>query len=198
MRDELHSRVVGGAKLVLPLLALALLSTMFLLARTVDPDAALPVAEFDLSERARDAQLTTPRVSGLTSGGTPFLLSADAARPDPDDPRRMGIDRLTMVLDGGAAAGARVAAARGEVDTAGRTVVLEGEVAVDAAGGWRLRTQRLEGSFAALRIVAPGPIAGEGPLGRVSAGGMVLEERDGARRLVFTGGVDLLYRPPAP
>ena len=195
--DATRARLIAGAKVALPVAALALMSTLFLLARTVDPEDAIPFAEIDLSERARDEQLTMPRVMGLSGGGTAFDLAADAARPVPGAPGRLTIDTLRLLLDD-AGVGAVVSAASGEVDTSGRTVALDGDVAVDTSTGYRLLTDRLEGNLARLRLEAPGPVTGEGPLGRLQAGSMVLEERDGAQRLRFTGGVDLLYVPPTP
>ena len=44
-RDNVHSRVVFWLKIILPLLALAILSTLFLFSRRIDTDQALPYAE---------------------------------------------------------------------------------------------------------------------------------------------------------
>ncbi|UWQ22035.1 LPS export ABC transporter periplasmic protein LptC [Jannaschia sp. W003] len=194
--DAGRARLVAGAKVALPVAALALLSTLFLVARTPDPEDALPFAAVDIGERATDQQLTTPRVMGRSQGGTAFDLRAARARPDPADPRRMTIDALHLELSGRGEA--TVEARAGTVDTAARTVVLEGDVAVDTATGYALRSDRLEGSLAELSLVSPGPVRGTSPLGRLRAGAMRLEERNGAARLVFSGGVDLLYVPPPP
>ena len=52
-RVDRHTRLVGWLKVALPLTALAILSTLFLVARRIDPEAALPYAEVDVrfSER---------------------------------------------------------------------------------------------------------------------------------------------------
>jgi lipopolysaccharide export system protein LptC len=204
-----RSRIVAVAKLALPILALALLSTVFLLAERVDPDAALPFAGEDLASRAQAQHLTRPRVAGVSAEGTAFRLDAAAARPDPADPRRLSADDVTLRLDGAGGAagpgpgpglpGGRVdlAAARGTVDTGARRVVLEGGVAIRSGDGYALRTARLEGALGRLDIRAPGPVAGTGPVGRLDAGGMHIRAgAGGAPALVFTGGVDLLYLPP--
>jgi lipopolysaccharide export system protein LptC len=55
----------------------------------------------------------------------------------------------------------------------------------------------MEGRLDRLDIASPGPVAGTGPIGDLRAGSMRLLEDDGGRqRLVFTGGVDLVYLPP--
>ena len=202
MAEGFHSRAVVAARVGLPVAALALLSTLFLAARTVDPSAAIPFADVALSERVRDQQLTAPRVTGRAGGGTAFEIRADAARPDPEDPRRIHVDRLGLVLGLPTDPSiTRVAADRGEVDSAARTLVLEGAVVIRTTDGFRLRSDRLEGSLGRLRILSPGPVRGEAPFGTLRAGAMTLTEGaggGGGRRLVFTGGVEVLYAPPTP
>ena len=60
-----HTKVVRAARVVLPLLALALLSSLFLLTQTPNPDAAIPYAEADVQLLAREQRLTAPRFAGM-------------------------------------------------------------------------------------------------------------------------------------
>ena len=46
--------------------ALALLATLFLLADRIDPDDALPYAEVDVEDRAREPRMTAPTYAGIT------------------------------------------------------------------------------------------------------------------------------------
>ena len=77
-----HSRLVGWLKVALPLLALAILSTLFLVARTIDPEAAIPYAEVDIAERIREPRMTAPAYAGVTKDGATLTLTADEARPE--------------------------------------------------------------------------------------------------------------------
>lgn len=193
----LHSRAVRLGTLLLPLAALALLSTMFLLARSVNPDDAISFAAVDVSERARDRQVTAPRLSGVSDRGTAFDLAAREARPDADDPRRMSGTALRLVLDGQARDRATIVADAGEVDTGARTIALEGDVHIETSTGYDLETARMDGSLGRLEVVAPEEVRGTGPLGELRAGAMRIDEdAGGAARMVFTGGVNLLYLPP--
>ena len=197
--DRLHSPIVRAARVVLPVAALALLSTLFLLARSIDPEDAIPFAEVDVSERARDQQLTAPRFAGRTRDGTAYVLLADAARPDAADPRRMQADGPRLMLDGGARGGAVVVAGAADVDTGTRMLRLADGVRIETTTGFALRTPRLDAMLETLEVVAPDGVAGTGPLGELRAGSLRLaEDATGALRLVFTGGVDLIYRPPTP
>lgn len=193
----LHSRAVRLATLVLPLAALALLSTMFLLARSVNPDDAIPFAAVDVSERARDRQVTTPRLAGVSGRGTAFDLAAREARPDATDPRRMTGEALRLVLDGKTGGQATLVADAGEVDTGARTIALEGNVRIETSTGYTLETPRMNGSLGRLEVTASEGVRGTSPLGRLRAEAMRLDEDiSGAARMVFTGDVELLYVPP--
>ena len=192
-----YSRIIGATKVILPVLALALLSSMFLFSRTVDPEDALPYATVDISERARDQQLTEPRIVGQTEGGTTFELTADSARPRDVERSVLEADRTLLLLRDRTGAQSAVKADRATVETSGQQVTFEGDVVVGSSQRYALRTERLEGRIDKLDIVAPGPVDGRGPLGDLTAGGMQLTETDdGQQRLVFTGGVEMLYIPP--
>lgn len=195
--DRYHTRLVRGARVVLPVAAIALLSMLFLLARSVNPDDAIPFAEVDVSVRARDQQLTMPRFAGVSRDGTHFALTADLARPDADDPRRMTAEVVMLTLRDQAEATAEMTARTAEIDTATRHLTLDGDVQIETSSGYSLTTSRLEGTLGSLDIRATDGVTGDGPLGTLRAGAMYLnEDEDGAQRLLFTGGVDLLYVPP--
>ncbi|WP_299817564.1 LPS export ABC transporter periplasmic protein LptC [uncultured Jannaschia sp.] len=195
--DNLHSRVIRLIRILLPITALVLLSTMFLLARRVNPEDAIPIAEVDVSERARERQLTRPRFTGVSQEGTNFDLSARVARPDADDPRRMSADAMELVLSDPAGGRSQVRSDRGQIDTGTRRIALDGAVRIETSTGYRVDTDRLEGTLGRLDVVAPGEVTGEGPLGTFRAGALRIDEDEGgAVRMVFTDGVNLLYRPP--
>ena len=79
--DNLHSRVVSWLKIILPLAALALLSTLFLVARIGDPNATLPFTEKDLEEMASEQRVDGPDFSGTTPEGRAIRMSAQTATP---------------------------------------------------------------------------------------------------------------------
>ena len=92
-RADTHSRVVAWLKIALPLAALAVLATLFLLADRIDPDDALPYAEVDVEDRARTPRMTAPTYAGVTSDGARTELTAASAQID-DEARQ-------VVLSGG-------------------------------------------------------------------------------------------------
>jgi lipopolysaccharide export system protein LptC len=79
--ENLHSRVVAWLKIILPLTALGILSTLFLFSRTIDPSDAIPYATVDVEERAREPRVTAPAYAGVTSDGARLSMTAAEARP---------------------------------------------------------------------------------------------------------------------
>lgn len=199
MQGGAHSRFVSWAKVVLPLAALAILATLFLFARQIDPDAAIPFADVDVERFAREARVGAPEFSGVTADGTVVSISASAARPDPDVPGRMVADDLAarfVVPDGSSI---EAAAAQGVLDSAGQRLEMTGGVEIGTSTGYRVVAPGLTAGLGETALVSIGAVTAEGPLGRIEAGGLAVtrqdSERNGPYLLVFNGGVKLVYRP---
>jgi lipopolysaccharide export system protein LptC len=194
-RHNRYSRLVGGLKVALPLVALALLSTLFLLSDPPDPDRALPYAEVDVAQLARELRLTQPRFAGVLPDGREITLVADAAAPDFDATDVIVTDQIEgriavsddgyVLLDAGA----------GRIDMARRVADLTDGVAAETTQGYRIASDTMQVSLAELGMTAPQRVRIDGPGLTLEAGAMVLEGPDGAAVLSFTGGVRLLYEP---
>ena len=76
------SRLVSWLKILLPLVALALLSTLFLVSNRINPEDAIPYAEVDVAERLREPRMTAPTYAGTTTDGSSLVVSAAEARPE--------------------------------------------------------------------------------------------------------------------
>lgn len=196
-RDNFHSRLVAWMKIILPVVALGLLSTLFLLSRKVDLTDAVPVAQIDLEQRAHDQGATNPAFSGVSSGGEQVTFRADSARPDPEDAQRILARevRAQLRLNGGTLID--IAAQHGATDQRDLSTVLHGDVHITTSTGYDIRTDRLEAEFDTLAARSPGKISGTGPIGALTAGRMELrtDAEDDAAHLLFTDGVKLIYTP---
>ena len=82
--SNLHSQVVGVLKVVLPLLALGLLSTLFLFSHKIDPEDAIPYAEIDVGDRLRDPKMTDAGFASVTEDGAALTIKATEAKPTAD------------------------------------------------------------------------------------------------------------------
>ena len=195
--DNRYSRLVQLGRVVLPLAALGLFSTLFLFARDIDPTRAVSLAEVDVEQLAREARVGRPVYAGVTADGTAVLLRAERARPEAGDPARMTAEAVEGTFESPSGTVARVAAAGALFDSPAQRAELDREVRVQTADGWQLRSDRLEIDLPAGLLVSPGPVVADGPLGRLQAGAMRIDRsgRAGRETVDFAGGVRLLYDP---
>ena len=196
-RADAHTRIVGWLKVALPLLALAILSTLFLVADRIDPEDALPYAEVDVEDRAREPRMTAPSYAGTTSDGAALTLTAEEARPGTQDsPAKARGLRLDLTTPDGATTELRAATA--VMDQAARLLVLSGGVTVTTGTGYRLETPEVAARLDRTGLESRGEVTATGPVGQIRADGMRLDQDNqtpGAYLLVFNGGVRLVYRP---
>ncbi|MCU0826790.1 MAG: hypothetical protein MUE52_05145 [Tabrizicola sp.] len=197
MATDRHTRLVGWLKVALPLVALAILSTLFLLSDRIDPDAALPYAEVDVEERAREPRMTAPTYAATTSDGAALTLSAEEARPaTAGKPAVAEGLRLDLATPDGALTELRAATAT--LDEAGGQILLSGGVTVTTSSGYRLEMAEVAAKTDRSGLEARAPVSATGPAGDLQAGGMVLGQDNttpGAYLLVFNKGVRLVYQP---
>jgi len=195
--DNTYSRIVAGMKILLPLAALGLLSTLFLISNTVDPSSPVPTAPINLEQRAQDLGVTRPSFAGVSGRGDEITVRADAARPERGAPERLLAERVTGEIALSDGAGLRLRATSAHLDQRSMTAMLEGAVHITTTTGYEIDTDRLETRLDALYAESPGEVSGTGPLGDITAGRMILHEAadSGDAELLFSGGVKLVYRP---
>jgi lipopolysaccharide export system protein LptC len=197
---DLYSKTVAWMKILLPLAALALLSTLFLISSSVDPTKGQADTEINLEQRANEQGASNPSFSGVTSGGDEVSFHASLARPDPNDPNRLIAEDVSARLKLAQGTVVDVTARNADLDQRKQTSSLDGSVMVVTTNGYRVTTDRLEARFDRLHAESPGSVAGEGPPGEITAGRMLLtsDTESGNAELVFTDGVKLIYRPGNP
>ena len=193
-----HSRLVMTLKLVLPLTALALMSSVFLLASPVDPERAIPLAEIDVADRARDPRLTGARFAGVTEDGSALRIETRTARSDPLATLRFHTTGLELYLDRADGGRVVVRADEGMIDRASGHFNMQGNIELIADPGYRLRTERVRGALDRTWINLPETVEGIAPAGEIRAGTLTIERApapSAGNRLVFAGGVRLIYQP---
>lgn len=193
--DNRYSRFVQWAKIVFPLVALGLLSTMFLFSRTLDPSDAIPFAEIDVEKIAREQQLTAPRFSGTTSDGSAIVVDAASATPDLTNLRRLTIQKVVARIESEIGPSYGIIADTAFYDGTDDLLDLEGNVRLSTSTGYKLETRMLSVNLAETGINAPGTVTGRAPAGRLEAGSMKLRTNGDTQVLVFKNGVKLVYDP---
>ncbi len=196
---DLYSRIIALLKVLLPLAALAILSTLFLLSRNTTPTATIPFAQQDVERRIAGQQVTGPFFSGVTPGGDEVMITADRATPGaPGTPATA--DNLTARIKAPDGRVIHMRSDRGEVALDSDQITLDGQVHIHTEDGYDLTTDRLHASLSQLAGSTPGPVQGDTPMGQLQAGRMELRPQfeNGPLHLHFNNGVKLIYDPQLP
>lgn len=194
--DNFHSRLVAWLKILLPLAALAILSTLFLVSRTIDPSDAIPYAEVDVEDRVREPRMTAPSYAGVTSDGASLTVTAAEARPDAGSGGAAQTIRAELATPDGALT--TLSAGTGRLDAEARRLSMENGVEITTTSGYRVTTEGLTSALDRTDVASAGAVTATGPLGEITAGGMAITTDPATRDayvLVFKDRVKLIYRP---
>lgn len=198
IHDNTYSRVVAWLKILLPLLALVLLSTLFLVARTINPAQNIPFADVDVDELAREQRISAPRLSSVSQDGSAISLAADTARPDPGNPARMSGTGIRAGIDLPNGGRIDVVSEFAQIDTNTGLAKLNDTVVITTSDGYVLRTDAVEMSLQETGVRSDSPTTVSAPIGTLSADRFTLTGDGKESRpyvLVFKGRVKLIYDP---
>jgi lipopolysaccharide export system protein LptC len=193
--DNRYSRIVGWLKVLLPLAALSLLSTVFLFARNSGTDTALPYAE--IADIAQDPRISDPSFAGIADDGSVVGINARTIRPDPERANMFMIADLEMNIDATDGTRIVVTAGDGVLDGAAQVIKLDNLARVTTTSGYSMETNGLVADLGSGTVKSVGALEVRTPFGELTAGGMrIAAGPDGTgTQMVFNQGVRLLYRP---
>ncbi|MCV6587149.1 MAG: hypothetical protein OIF47_16605 [Marinibacterium sp.] len=191
-----YSRFVSFLRVALPLAALGLLSSLFLLARGVETTPDIPFAESEITDRTREQTITAPVYAGVTRKGEEIMVTAETSSPGIDGgpasaetlSGRMILkdnSEITLVSDDGS------------FDLQDQRASFIGNVVIESTLGYRMETALLHSAMDRIEATAPGRVDGTGPIGELTAGRMEITsdpETDNIH-LFFNDGVHLIYDP---
>lgn len=191
-----YSRLIAGLKILLPLVALALLSTLFLLSDSREPLENVPFAGGDAGAEIMTQGVSAPYYSGTTEAGDLLTMTARRARPLAGGDVEADTVQARMAMKDGGTLDLDSALAR--LNDGERALHLTGGVTIRSSQGYTLRTKGLATQLDRIEATSDGHVSGDGPLGQLEAGQLDIAPADesGAVQMHFTGGVKLIYQPP--
>lgn len=197
MQADRYSQMVGLLKVVLPLMALALLSTLFLLSRAIDPEAEIPFADKEIQDRLRDQQVTGPIYYATTADGDQISFAAETLITVPGQTGANEAEDVTITLDLTSGTEILLRSMRGHVDIEADRADVDGNVVITTSTGYRILSDKLITQMSKVDVLSPGPVKADGPIGTLDAGRMALKSGKDRKpaQLVFTNGVKLVYDP---
>ncbi len=189
---------------ILPLGALVLLSTIFLLSENIDPDLAVQQAGLDIEEITRQPRIGTARIAGITGEDAAIKVDADAIRT-PTDPQQGGpmvlvLDQPRGQLDFASERQVDFRSESGQLQEAMNRLVMRGRVELATSDGYRTRMNQLVAALDSTDLRGTGDVAGDGPPGQITARSVTVTEAPGGNGgylLAFRGDVRLIYYPDA-
>jgi lipopolysaccharide export system protein LptC len=197
-RDR-HSRLVLRLKILLPITAIGILSTLFLMSNSVRPEDAIPYANVDVATLIREPRLTAPVFAGMTSDGAALSLKASAARVGTADGATSSrISDLTGLLETPDGATTNLTALQAVLDDTAKMAILTGDVQVSNSAGYVVDSQLLRVALDKTSLDSPGFVTAAGPVGTITAGSMhlgLIPDTGSDYVLLFKDDVTLIYLP---
>jgi lipopolysaccharide export system protein LptC len=195
---ELYSRIVAVLKLALPLVALGLLASIFLV-QTDDTIGGVLFSPGDVEALGDGLRISNPVFTGTTRGEDRFRFTAALVEPDAAPPERAAITDLAGTLELRDGPTVRLSAATGDLDVPSQRLDMSGKVVIETSDGYKIDAERATLDLRAGAFVAGDRVLSTGPLGRITSGSLHVApaaESGEARRFSFGNGVKLIYDPP--
>ena len=190
-----YSAFVVWVKTLLPIVALGMLSTIFLFSGKVDVTQSLPYAKLNIAEIVREQRITKPYFSGVSDNGTEITLSAAYASSDKQDSDILNITDLSIILTSEHAKTVRITAGLGTLDATKQKVTVSKDVYLTAMPDFWLKTNSLTIDLKQGVATADTVFQSITALGTIDAGNMLVKMITNDQQIIFTNGVRLIYYP---
>ena len=199
--EDGYSRAIRWLKLALPLAALGLLSTVFMLSESNEASLEIPYSNIELDDEGLVERIVEPSFAGATERGDLITFTAQSARPEGEGVGVITASDVRGQLDLRSGGDITFRADSATLDQPAGTARMRGGVVVTSSAGYEARTEGLIAYLDDTRLESDSRIDGQGPMGTFTAGRMVVTATpEGAGtgedvQLLFTDGVKLVYRP---
>jgi len=193
--ENFHTQLVIWTKIILPIGAIALLSTLFMFARSTTNTGDIPFAELDAL--AREQQISAPQFSGVTTDGAIVELTAETAKPEQGSLDAIWITQPRLTMNAVDGMQMTIIAGAGELDNSAQEARLTGLARLETSTGYIMETGGLIAELKTGVIKSTGPLAIRAPFGMIDAGRVsITVAHDGTgQQMRFTDGVKLVYTP---
>ncbi|WP_174823513.1 LPS export ABC transporter periplasmic protein LptC [Ruegeria arenilitoris] len=188
--------MVQFLKVALPLVAIGMLSTVFLLSRSIQTNVSVPFSQQDIDERLAEQVVTQPDYRGTTRKGEDVQIEATRATQgtEGEAPTAAEFRGRLGLLSGGVIT---LDSNSGMIRPDKNTATFVGDVVITTTDGIVVTTDLLNTALDEIRGDTPGQVDGTGIIGDFTAGRMTFgtEKKDGPVHIIFTDGVKLVYEP---
>ncbi len=196
-RENLYSRLVAWLKILLPLVALAILSSVVFFARDADDYRSIPFITEEGGTDTPPSGLKGPEYVGVTTDGAAITMRAREVRPVGGDTSVLDVGDITGTIASGDGRRLDAAAPEARIDLGRDRAEFRGQVRLATSDGFSFVADGFATRLDATEAET-GALHGTAPFGRFDAGGMrYTAPATDQSLLLFNNGVKLVYEPPA-
>jgi len=197
-----YTRFIQLVKVIMPLVAIALLSTVFLFTKNKTLEGGFEFAKADFLALESGMQVTKPRISGSNKQGDTFYFSASVLVPDAPKPEKLTAQNLSgeiRFLDG---VTLDLSARAAEMNITDHTIQLSGEALVVFSNGLRATTDHVFADLDNGSLTTDGDVRAVGEMGVIEAGNLRIETirmEDSEKRMIwFENNVKVVLNMATP
>jgi len=194
-----YSRFITITKVVLPLIAIGLLGTVFLITNDDSLEGGFSFSQADLAALESGMRIDKPKIFGSNPNGDVYSFVADALLPDSLDPSLVEAQRISGEITYQDGEVIQISAEKAEFLLDGNQIRLSGGMLAVLSDGSRIASDGLLAELDSGKLTSTGAITASGPLGNIQAGNFRVElvgEKDEEKQMIwFENGVMLSFKP---
>ncbi len=188
-----YSRFVALFKILLPLIALAVLGTVFLFTSENTIESGLTFSRADMALLEAGSFIRNPQIDGQTAKGEPFFLTADKIKPQDDDANLFTITALKGAFHFATGASVAIEASMATMDVKAQTIRFNAGGRIETSDGNIAEVGTLFVNLTTGELSGTG-IEADGPLGHISADDFRIESNEDENHVLwFENNVRMLY-----
>lgn len=188
-----RSRFVGAMRVALPVLALVLIALLIAWPQIYRRSDGFRLAFSTLEVEDGALTMTKARYRGTDDKDQPFLVSADTATQDANDPKLVTLDRIAADMTMRDGTWLALNANTGAYHQGDQVLTLQGDISVYTDRGYELHGISAQANLGAGTLASDDKVWGQGPFGLLRANGMRVDGN--GNRVRFVNGVQVtLFR----
>lgn len=196
LRINLYSYFVTVAKITLPMVAIGLLASLFLLANGPNETVSIPYSDIELDEIIEGQRLAAPNYQSVLDDGSALTVNAAQALPDTEIRGRINSEEIIARVTEQSGLRTVLTAPQGRFDENDQTATLEGGILIRRSDGYQAITEGMTVEIEENVVRSHGRIEIQGPKIFLEAGQVELTQGSngpGSEVMVFSEGVKLIY-----
>jgi lipopolysaccharide export system protein LptC len=189
-----YTRFVNLMKMLLPGGALALIAALVIYSSLYEKAGERMNIRFqDVRVGQEELRMLNPRFTGVDEKGQPYVVTAGYALQDKGNSDLLKLDMIEADITLNEGAWITAQSASGMLDAKKSLLVFDSSIDVYTDSGYEFHSEDGHVDLKAGIFMSNRPVHGQGPAGKITAGNMTLNSKEGL--LMFGGGVKMTLFP---